>query len=100
VSVAFSVVPFRLAEITTAVELETPFVVIENDAVLAPAGTTTDWGTTASGLLERRVMVEPPAGAIPLRVTDPVLVFPPGTSFGETTRPIKEAGKIASVAVC
>ena len=51
-------------------------------AEVAPAGTVTLAGRVAFVELDDNVMTMPPVGAVPVRVTVPVEVFPPTTSVG------------------
>ena len=57
---------------------------IANVAELAPAGTTTDPGTTTLVLPDERLTLNPPVGAGLVRVTVPVLELPPITDAGDT----------------
>jgi hypothetical protein len=61
-------------------------VAMGNVAEELPAGTVTDAGTEASGLLEDSVTTNPPAGATPRKLTVPVDGFPPATDAGVTVR--------------
>src|SRR5690348_4199365 len=68
----------NLAEIVTAVEAPTLFVVMGKFAVVLPAATTTEAGTIATeGALDVSVTVVPPVGAGALKVTDPCAGLPP-----------------------
>ena len=58
-------------------------VVMVNVFELLPAAMVMLEGTWASVLLEERFTVMPPVGAVPLRVTVPVLELPPATEFGD-----------------
>jgi hypothetical protein len=62
----------------------TDFVVIENVAVLEPAGTVTVFGTPADPLLDVRVTTSPPGPARPFNVTVPVEDDPPITDADES----------------
>ena len=62
----------RVAEMVADVETRTIDVRTVKDALVAPAGTITLEGTLAAPLLLESVMVIPPAGAGPVRVTVPV----------------------------
>jgi hypothetical protein len=64
-----------------------------------PVAITTDAGTVASTVLDDRVMVKPPPGAAPFKVTVPTAVDPPGIGLGLTDTPVRVAGVIARVAV-
>jgi len=54
------------------VEIKTMDVRTGKDARVAPAGTNTVEGTLAAPLLLESAMVDPPAGAAPVKVTVPV----------------------------
>jgi len=54
------------------VEIKTRDVRIAKEARVAPAGTNTLEGTLAAPLLLESAMVDPPAGAAPVKVTVPV----------------------------
>jgi hypothetical protein len=85
VSVAVSLTLLYTAVIVTAVSRATGLVVAVNSAVVAPSATVTDAGTWAAAvLLEVRVTIAPPAGAGPLKVTNPVEDKPPDTITGLT----------------
>ena len=64
----------------------TATVVMLNVAVFAPAETTIDVGTVTAALELTRLTLNPPVGAIPVRVIVPVTVVadPPVTTVGET----------------
>jgi len=65
------------------VAIVTVLVVIVNEALVAPAGTTTFVGTFAAAvLLLLSVTVAPPVGAAPLSVTVPCELFPPTKLVG------------------
>jgi len=68
-------------------------------AVVAPAETVTLAGTVAFGLLDERLMTEPPAGAAVKRVTVPVADAPPTTDVGDTETLESPGGFIDRVAV-
>jgi len=70
-------------------------VVIINEAVVAPAGTVTDAGTTADGSLLVRLTSDPLAGAAVLMVTTPVDVNPHGKVDGATDSPVTAIEPIA-----
>src|SRR5579883_180925 len=59
----------------------TVVVVTMKVALVAPAATVTLAGTFAAVLLLDRLTTVPPAGAAPLRVTVPCVLFPPKTLF-------------------
>jgi hypothetical protein len=59
---------------------------------LVPAAMVMLEGTWASVLLEVRLTVIPPLGAVPLRVTVPVLELPPVTELGDAVTVCKTAG--------
>lgn len=70
--------------IVAATVAETGVVVMVKVAVLLPAATVTVLGGTALVLVEVNVMLSPPVGALPLRVTVPVELLPPRTEAGAT----------------
>jgi len=83
VSVAFCVLPLKLAEMATAVVELTDTVVTVKVALVAPEATVTLEGTVAtavSPLLSETTA--PPEGATPDRVTVPVELLPPVTLLG------------------
>lgn len=61
-------------------------------AEFLPAGTVTVDGTCASGLLEDNDRMMPPVGAIPDRLTVPMLLAPPRTLFGDALTACRLAG--------
>jgi hypothetical protein len=61
----------------TVVGRETEAVVNVKLAVVAPAGTWTDSGTTTTVLLLESATTRPPAGAGAMRPTAPVRTWPP-----------------------
>jgi len=74
-----------VAEIVAEVETKTADVLTVNVAPLAPAGTITLDGTLAAPLLLESMIVAPPAGAGPVRVTVPVEdCIPPITLEGSS----------------
>ena len=79
--------------------VETATVLAVNVAVVDPAATVTEAGTVALALLLERVTVKPPVGAVPLRVTVPVLEEPPITEVGLRTSEEMVGAVIVSVAV-
>jgi hypothetical protein len=86
VKVALILVPL-VAEIVTELEEVTTAVVIENVAVVEPAGTVTLAGTVATEVrLLESVTTIPPAGAGPVNVTVPVDGLPPCTLLGLRVR--------------
>jgi hypothetical protein len=78
---------------------ETAIVAIENVAVVAPETTVTEVGAVALVLLDCTVMLAPPEGAGPLRVTVPVDDVPPVTDVGERVRLVRLAGLIVRLEV-
>ena len=68
----------------TLVVADPGFVVMVNDAEVAPAGTVTDAGTVADGSLLDNEITAPPAGAGPFNVTVPVELAPPVAVVGDT----------------
>jgi hypothetical protein len=80
------VVEPRVPEICGEVVAATAVVVMVNVAEVPPAGTVTEDGGTAEGSLELRATILPPAGALPLRNTVPVVLVPPITVLGDTVR--------------
>lgn len=86
------------AVIVALTAVDTPNVSIGKVADEAPSGTVTDDGTMALVLPEARLQDIPPWGAVPLRVTVPVLLFPPITDVGETVKPIMAAASMVNVA--
>jgi hypothetical protein len=59
---------------------------IVNDALVAPAGTSTSAGGWAAGLFDQTATVAPPVGAGPLRVIVPATWEPPDTSGAPSVR--------------
>jgi len=86
VSVAALLPVPAVAVIVTGVEAETGVVATVNVAVDDPAGTVTDCGTVALGLLELRATVRPPVPAATGKVTVPVEEIPPVTEAGDTAK--------------
>jgi hypothetical protein len=68
------------------VEAVTADVVAVKVAVVLPALTVTEAGTTALALLLDNATTMPPAGAVPVRVTVPVEEVPPVTLAGFIAR--------------
>jgi len=99
VRVAVTDVPFRVAVIVADVDVATAVVVIVAVAEVAPAGTTMVAGGVALPLLEVNVMVSPPAGAGPFKVTVAVDDVPPITEVGLTVIEVITAGVTVSVVV-
>ena len=87
------------AEIVAVTCVVTATVVTVNFTVVAPPGTVTVAGTTASVLLLTRVMTTPEVGAGPDRVTVPVEEMPPTTVVGFNVRLERTAGVMVRVAV-
>ena len=97
-SVAFRLAPFSAAAIVDEVEVDTANVVTANVADVVPAGTVTDVGTVAFGLLDCNETTAPePPGAL-ARVTVPVDDVPPGTDVGLSVRLRSPDGVIVSSA--
>jgi len=63
---------------------DSPGVLTVKVAVVAPAATVTDAGTTASEVAADRETETPPVGAARLRVTVPVTELPPTIAVGVT----------------
>ena len=59
--------------------------VIVKVADVDPLAIWTDKGTVAFGVFDERLILEPPLGAAPARVTVPVTEVPPATALGEIT---------------
>jgi len=97
---AVSETPPEAAVIVATEVAETPGVVMLKLADDAPAGTDTEPGTLAEGLLETKLIVAPPLGAFLASETVPVAPFPPTTEVGETVNPESNGVKTVSVAVC
>ena len=74
-------VPY-VPEIFTGVELATVEVITAKVALELPAATRTLGCTWAAGLSLDSATLTPPVGAVPLRVTVPVELLPPGTLVG------------------
>jgi len=83
----------------TWLDAATAKVLIEKLAVVAPEATVIDGGIVALALLELKLMVVPPDGAAPLRVTVPADAVPPITVVGATVRLTNAGGLIVRVAV-
>ena len=81
-----------LAVIFASVSVKTALVVTVKVAVDAPAGTLTEEGVAALGVLEESETLNPPTGADPLRVTVPVADLPPATTEGLTDTEANDAG--------
>jgi len=81
--VADSVAPPYVPEIVTLVFCDTLVVLTLKVALVLPAATVTLEGTVATDVLVLvRLTTAPPEGALPLRVTVPVELFPPFTLVG------------------
>ena len=74
--------PPKVAVIVTLVEADTEDVVMVKVVPVLPAGTVTDEGTVAAGLLLLSATATPPAGTGALKVTVPVEFAPPITLAG------------------
>ena len=74
-------------------------VVIVKDTDAAPAGTVTLAGGVVLESLELKATTNPPAGALPLRVTVPVDVEPPTMVVGFRLKPVRLGGLMVNVAV-
>lgn len=85
-----------MAEIVAATFADTLIVETVNVTEVAPAGTVTAAGTVASGEFEARVIVYPPIGAAPPRVTVPVELIPPTTLVGFNVSPVMFGTLISS----
>ncbi len=73
--------------------METPVVVMEKVALVAPAGTVTLAGAVATAvLLLESVTTAPPLGAAPFKLTVPCEEFPPTTLAGFRVREERVAG--------
>ena len=84
-------VPRKFPVIVTTAEVDTPRVVMLNDALVAPLGMVTVAGTFAAAvLLLCSETTAPPAGAGPFKVAVPVALLPPTTIEGvfETVRSV------------
>ena len=99
VSFAFLVVVPSVAEMVATLFEVTVVVVMEKEAVSAPAGIVALTGTAANAESEVRETVMPPAGAGLLIVTVPVLPAAPVTEVGLTARLVKSGAFTVSFAV-
>jgi hypothetical protein len=88
-----------VALITTGSELETPEVLIEKVALVAPATTVTLDCTVALVLLVDKLTPTPPTAAGPLNVTVPTDFLPPRTDDGESVTLNSDGGVIERAAV-
>ena len=86
VSVALRVTPLSVALMVALAVAVTDTVVIVKFAEEAPAATVTDAGTEARVLLLARLTIVA-AGAVALKVTVPVALFPPVTVLGLKVKP-------------
>lgn len=99
-SEAVFVTPACVAEIVTAFVVETPKVVVVNDAPKVPASTVTVAGTVAAEVSELASdTTAPPAGKAPVKLTDELVIVAPPTTLAEIETPDRDAGVTASVAV-
>jgi hypothetical protein len=89
---AVNVVPFTVAEIVAAVDVETCVVFTPNVPEVLPAAIVIDAGTVAALGLAPKVTTVPPGPAWPLRVTVPVTLLPPTTLDNESVRERIAAG--------
>ena len=98
------VVPPKLAEIVTAVEVDTVALVTVNVALVLPTATVTDAGTVAAdALLLASTTTAPPVGAAPFKVTVPCELLPPVTLVGFRLMEFKAtviAGVTVRLVVC
>ena len=78
--------------IATEVDVVTVVVVIEKFALVAPASTVTDAGTTAAALLLESETTTPPVGAAEVRVTVPLSGLPPITGLVVTVTLLMAGG--------
>jgi len=99
VNVAVFVVLPCVPVIVAVVVEATEDVVTVNVAVVAPAGTVTVPGTSATVAEELRLMTLPPEPAGPPMVTVPVELLPPVTVVGFRDSAVKAGGFTVSVAV-
>ena len=98
VRVAVLLVPERVAVTVTVVVDDTPDVVIVKFAVLLPEVTVTLPGVLADELLSDNVTTVPLDGAGPLKVTVPVVEFPPTTEVGLRDTELNVGAVMVSVA--
>lgn len=106
VSDAVRLTEFAAAVTVTTVAVVTLLVLTENDAAVAPDGTTTLLGTLPiAGLLLDSATSSPPAGAAADSVTTPTALAPPTTFDGDSVIPCRltdggaDAGVTVSVVV-
>lgn len=86
--------PPRLIEIVASVFVRTGLVLIENVAVLLPAGTVTETGVVAEGVELASETTIPPGGASEDSLTVPTAVLPPVKLVGSTDREESDGGSI------
>jgi len=92
-------VPPCVAVKVTVLPVVTGVVEMVTVAEDAPAGMVTVAGSDATGLLDDRLTVNPPAEALPFKVTVPVAESPPATEFGDIVNPVKAVGLRVMVAL-
>lgn len=100
VTIAVRELLLAVAVIVELVELDTGVVVAVNVAVVLPAGTVTEAGTTTAVALLCRLTTRPPVAAALLIVTVPVEDAPPATEVGlivnaDITAPVRDRVAVA-----